>query len=224
VISAGGARRPSRASTTSSARRWSVIAQSTIRHVCNPSHWRDTASPPMFRIVCAVPRPGVKPRAADIQHAAHQLDRVLGLLCGDEPERSRAPRWACGPRGAAAAGRRARRSSGPPRGPRRRGSGGSNCAATAARPPSSASELRNRLAVALEQADHLTAELGRIRSWPEHQAFAVPLSAVARDRVAPRPPLRSCALRSLRLGLRKLDPALQAGHRGPPTSPLRSTL
>jgi hypothetical protein len=119
--------------------------------VCNPSHWRDTASPPMFRIVCDVPRPGVKPRAADIQHAAHQLDRVLGLLCGDEPERSRAPRWACGPRGAAAAGRRARRSSGPPRGPRRRGSGGSNCAATAARPPSSAASCGTVLPLPLSR-------------------------------------------------------------------------
>src|SRR5215204_4792678 len=30
--------------------------------------------------------PGVKARAADAQHAAHRLDRVLGLLRRDEPE------------------------------------------------------------------------------------------------------------------------------------------
>jgi hypothetical protein len=37
-------------------------------------------------------RPGVKPGPADLQHAAHDLDRVLGPRRGDEPEdRHRVP-------------------------------------------------------------------------------------------------------------------------------------
>ena len=94
--------------------------------------------------------PGVKARAADAEHAAHRLDRVLGLLRRDEPEDHRRVSLSFGEegrrfsqdlallgrgpgsRGAAGAAPRARRRSGPRPCPRRRRAGATSCAATAA--------------------------------------------------------------------------------------------
>ena len=95
--------------------------------------------------------PGVKARARDAEHAAHGLDRVLGLLRGDEPEhRHRVPlslakktaaffkisRSSVEPsaaRAATAAAPRARRCSGPRPRPASTSICAPSCAATAAR-------------------------------------------------------------------------------------------
>ena len=136
--------------------------------------------------------PGVKARAADAEHAAHRLDRVLGLLRRDEPEDHRRVSLSLAKK--AAAFLRISRSSvsdpvlatqpaqllalvaasGPRPCPRRRRAGAPSCAATAASTRARARAAGPSGRCVLQQPDRLTAELQRIRRGRWHRQTSSP--------------------------------------------------